>query len=121
MGFSRLNRTLLGFSLIIGLLGLGIALEAQQNPSSDTVAKPRKKSKDGDPATPPEPASDKIPSKLKKKNDLPEGLPTFRSDVNSVSVEVAVMDNRGNFIPKIPGGNFRIFEDDVPQKNTGFN
>lgn len=120
MGLSRLSRTLLGFSLIFGLLGLGILLEAQQNPSSDTVAKPRKKSKDGDPAAPPEPAGDKIPSKLKKKNDLPEGLTTFRSDVNSVSVEVAVMDNRGNFIPKIPGGTFRIFEDDVPQKNTGF-
>lgn len=118
MGFSRLHRTLLGFSLIIGLLGVGIALEAQQNPSSDTVAKPRKKSKNGDPA--PEPESDKIPSKLKKKNDLPEGLPTFRSDVNSVSVEVAVMDNKGNFIPKIPAGNFRIFEDDVPQKTSGF-
>ena len=29
MGLSRLNRTLLGFSLIIGLLGVGIMLEAQ--------------------------------------------------------------------------------------------
>src|ERR1700730_18377673 len=119
MGLSRISRTLIGISLIAGLLGIGILLEAQQNPSSDTVAKPRKKSKDGgDPA--PEPDQQKIPSKLKKKNDLPEGLPTFRSDVNSVSVEVAVMDNKGNFIPKIPGGNFRIFEDDVPQKTTGF-
>ena len=119
MGLSRISRTLLGFGLIAGLLGIGIALEAQQNPSSDTVAKPKKKSKDGsDPA--PEADQQKIPSKLKKKNDLPEGLPTFRSDVNSVSVDAAVMDNKGNFIPKIPGGNFRIFEDDVPQKTTGF-
>ncbi len=120
MGLSRTSRTLLGFSLITGLLGIGIALEAQQNPTSDTVAKPRKKTKDGVDA-PPEPDQQKIPSKLKKKNDIPDGLPTFRSDVNSVSVEVAVMDNKGNFIPKIPGGNFRVYEDDVPQKTTGFN
>ena len=118
MRLSRLNRTVLGFLLIGGLLGVGILLEAQQSPTSDTVAKPRKKAKDGDP---PEPDQQKIPSKLNKKNELPAGLPTFRSDVNSVSVEVAVMDNKGNFIPKVPAGNFRIFEDDVPQKTTGFN
>ena len=117
---SRISRTLLAYSLAAGFLGVGIVLEAQQNPSSDTVAKPRKKAKDGT-DLPPEVDQQKIPSKLKKKNDLPEGLPTFRSDVNSVSVEVAVMDNKGNFIPKVPAGNFRIFEDDVPQKTTGFN
>ena len=118
MGLSRTSRILIGFSLVLGLLGVGIALEAQQSPTSDTVAKPRKKTKDGDVA--PGVDQQKIPSKLKKKNDLPEGLPTFRSDVNSVSVDVAVMDNKGNFIPKIPGGNFRIYEDEVPQKTTGF-
>ena len=119
MGLSRLHRTLLGFTLIGGLLGVGIALEAQQNPSSDTVAKPRKKSsKDG--APPVEPDQEKIPSKLNKKNDLPVGIPTFRSDVNSVTVDVSVLDNRGNFIPKIPAGNFRVYEDDVPQKTGGF-
>src|SRR5882724_7584524 len=115
MALSRLNRTLLGLVAIAGLLGVGIGLEAQQSPSSDTVAKPRKKGKDGDL---PEPDQTKIPSKLNKKKDLPDNLPTFRSDVNSVSVEVAVMDNKGNFIPKIPGGNFRVYEDDVPQKTT---
>jgi len=118
MALSRLNRSLLGLSLVGGLLAVGIVLEAQQNPSSDTVAKPKKKSKNGDP---PEPDQQKIPSRLNKKADLPTGLPTFRSDVNSVSVEVAVMDNKGNFIPKVPGDKFRIFEDDVPQKTTGFN
>jgi VWFA-related protein len=29
-----------------------------------------------------------------------------------------VLDNRGAFIPKIPAGNFRILEDNVPQKIT---
>ena len=119
MGLSRLNRTLIGVTLVAGLFGIGLALEAQQSQSSDTVAKPRKKTKDGADA-PPEADQQKIPSKLNKKQDLPADLPTFRSDVNSVTVDVAVMDNRGNFIPKVPGGNFRIYEDDVPQKTTGF-
>lgn len=119
MGLSRLNRTLIGVTLVAGLFGIGLALEAQQSQSSDTVAKPRKKTKDGADA-PPEADQQKIPSKLNKKQDLPADLPTFRSDVNSVTVNVAVMDNRGNFIPKVPGGNFRIYEDDVPQKTTGF-
>jgi Ca-activated chloride channel homolog len=102
------------------LLGLGVVLlDAQTGQSTDTVAKPRKKSKDGADA-PPESDQQKIPSKLNKKADIPQGVPTFRSDVNSVTVDVAVLDNRGNFIPKIPGGNFRVLEDDVPQKTTGF-
>jgi Ca-activated chloride channel family protein len=121
MHLSRLNRTLFGFVLIGGLLGAGIALEAWQDPSSETVAKPKKKPSSTDDPNIPQPDADKIPSKLnKKRNDIPEGLPTFRSDVNSVTVDIAVMDNKGNFIPKIPGGNFRVFEDEVPQKTTGF-
>jgi len=122
MGLAPLNltplaRTLLSFTVIGGLLGIGIVLEAQQSPSSETVAKPKKKSTDSDQ---PDPNLDKIPSKLNKKNDIPEGTPTFRSDVNIITVPVSVMDNKGNFIPKIPAGNFRIYEDDVPQKTAGF-
>jgi hypothetical protein len=33
---------------------------------------------------------------------------------------VAVLDNKGRFIPNIPGGNFRILEDNVPQQLTNF-
>lgn len=113
---SAVHRTLLIFGLIGLGLGIGVALEAQQPTSTDTVAKPRKKP--GEPGA--EADQPKIPSKLNKKKDLPEGTPTFRSDVNNVTVDVSVLDNRGNFIPKIPAGNFRIFEDDVPQKTTGF-
>jgi VWFA-related protein len=37
-----------------------------------------------------------------------------------VSVDVAVMDDHNNFIPKIPQGYFRVLEDGVPQQVTQF-
>jgi VWFA-related protein len=36
-------------------------------------------------------------------------------------VDVAVIDNKGHFIPGIPKGNFRILEDNVPQQIQGYN
>ncbi|MFN9296398.1 MAG: VWA domain-containing protein, partial [Acidobacteriota bacterium] len=42
------------------------------------------------------------------------------SDSVSVNVDVAVLDNKGRFIPGIPAGNFRILEDNVPQKINQF-
>lgn len=47
-------------------------------------------------------------------------MATFKSDVTTVTVDVAVLDNRGRFIPGIPRDNFRILEDNVPQKVTQF-
>lgn len=96
---------------------------SQQGPGpigSETKAKPRKKSGDGTVA--PEPEEEKVESKFKKKegDQLPEGLPTFKSDVATVSVDAAVLDKNGRFIPNIPRGNFRILEDDVPQNIAGF-
>ena len=102
------------------MLGLVYTIRAQQGPtsqSSETVAKPRKKA----PGEAPEPEQPKIPSKFSKKDkELPEGAPTFRSDVMSVTVDVAVLDNKGHFIPKIPRGNFRVLEDNVPQQVKDF-
>ena len=43
--------------------------------------------------------------------DIPLGAPTFRSDVMTVTVDAAVVDNKGRFIPGIPSGNFRVLED----------
>jgi VWFA-related protein len=104
------------------LTAFPVALMAQEGPqreSGDTVARPKKK----DAATPAEDTQQpKIPSKLQKKGDKQEpgpGAPTFRSDVMTVNVDVAVLDNRGRFIPGIPPGNFKIMEDGVPQKVTG--
>src|SRR5258708_26413278 len=104
--------------LIVGVLVIG--QEGPKSQSSETVAKPRKK----DPAasTPDAPEEPKIPSKFNKKSsDFPEGLPTFKSDATTVQVDVAVLDNKGRFLPKIPRGNFRILEDNVPQQVSSYN
>jgi VWFA-related protein len=64
----------------------------------------------------------KIPSKFSKKGkEVPEGTPTFSSDVNTVELDVAVLDNKGHFLPGIPKTNFRVLEDNVPQKIASFN
>lgn len=101
--------------LLAGCLALTVA-PAQQGPrkeASETVARPRKKE------APEE--TKKIPSEFGKKKQQPgEGLPTFRADVLTVSVDAAVLTNQGQPIPNIPRGNFRILEDNVPQQITGF-
>lgn len=110
----------LAFAIGISAILLGGSLAAQQqgpkSGQSEPVAKPRKKDASG--ATVTEPEQPKIPSKFgkKKEGDVPADGTTFRSDAISVSVDVAVLDNRGNFIPNIPKGNFRILEDNVPQQ-----
>ncbi len=103
------------------LVSAGLITGQEQGPNRDpnaTVARPRKK----DASTPgAEPDQPKIPSRLNKK-DRPdtEGLATFTSNVEVVSVDAAVLDNKGHFIPNIPKGNFRVLEDNVPQPIKNF-
>ena len=133
--------------IALGAITFHVAL-AQQGPdssSSETVARPRKRNPPAEvpadpvnaeptntaPAAAPanvptneEPATDepKIPSKFNKKGkDVPENTPTFSSDVNTVELDVAVLDNKGHFLPGIPKNNFRVLEDNVPQKIASFN
>jgi Ca-activated chloride channel homolog len=106
---------------LTALLIFGAVLVAQdEGPKKDvgdTVAKPRKK--DAGTADSDLP---KIPSKLSDKNkpDLPPEAPSFKVDTSLVNVDVAVLDNKGHFIPNIPRGNFRILEDNVPQQINRF-
>src|ERR1035441_5848007 len=100
------------------IMTLASFVAGQDGPMRDsgpTVARPRKP--DVDAASPAEPDLPKIPSRLKKDatGDV-SALPSFKSEVDLVTVDAAVLDNKGNFIPGIPGGNFRILEDNVPQK-----
>jgi Ca-activated chloride channel homolog len=111
------QKTCLAAFLILG----EVSFAQDQGPAKDvgeTVAKPRKK--DGSDAS--DADLPKIPSKLsnKNKNDLPEGSPSFKVESNVVSVDVAVLDNKGHFIPGIPRGNFRVLEDNVPQQIQSF-
>ena len=114
--------------IAFGAISFRVAL-AQQGPGSDsseTVARPRKKNpprghddrpepttrsrphsaiRPAPTATNDEPAVDepKIPSKFSKKDkEVPEDTPTFSSDVNTVELDVAVLDNKGHFLPGIP-------------------
>jgi Ca-activated chloride channel family protein len=126
----------------VGLIAIALPFAiAQQGPtpdSSETVARPKKKD-----APPPSDVTDstnstsptnpttstdstdepKIPSKFSKKDkpDVPEGAPTFHSDVTTIQLDVAVLDNKGHFLPGVPRDKFRVLEDNVPQKITTFN
>jgi len=127
------NLKLFAVIMAAGLVG-GVSLRfaMAQGPgsqSSETVAKPKKKSPpasdSGTTGAPAGEASDadepKIPSKFSRKDkEVPEGLPTFKSDVTTVQVDAAVLDNKGRFIPNIPKENFRILEDNVPQQIATF-
>jgi VWFA-related protein len=112
--------------LCAGCLGLALLLTAQspRPGNADTVARPKKGSTDpgaANPGTQPKEADlPKIPSVYKRNPDAPNGAePTFRVESTSVSVDVAVVDNQGVFIPNIPIEAFRITEDNVPQKIGG--
>src|SRR6266853_626038 len=112
-------------------LTLIFGIWAQDGPgtqSSETVAKPRKKpAADNNGATnngTTNSDSDlpKIPSKLspKTKGDEGDADASFKAETNVVSVDVQVLDNKGNPIPNIPKDKFRILEDSVPQTLTQF-
>jgi VWFA-related protein len=105
-------------------LGVVAFLAAQQGPKSDsstTVARPRRPGNNGGAPAAAEPDQPKIPSRFgkNKEGSPPEG-PTFRSDAITVTVDTAVIDNKGHFIPNIPKPYFRVLEDGVPQTVTGF-
>jgi Ca-activated chloride channel family protein len=108
----------------VAALGLMVGALAQEGPAqqgSETVAKPRKKSDTAKPADTDPGNLPKIPSKLSPKNkDEAGGDVSFKVETNIVNVDVAVLDNKGNPIPKIPRGNFRILEDNVPQTVTQY-
>lgn len=109
---------------LVTLFALGVAIPFHtllhaQGPvtqGSETVAKKKK----GDSGAAESTTGDKIPSQFGKKDNLPVGVPVFRTDALTVTVDTSVLDNKGHFIPKIPRGNFRILEDNVPQKISTF-
>jgi Ca-activated chloride channel homolog len=115
--------TLCAIALVVAA-GFLIGQE-QQGPNPDngnTVARPRKPAGTSDSgANSPDTGDDsnqpKIPSKFSRKDQQDTtGLPTFKSDVAVVSLDVAVTDAKGHFIPGLPANYFRVLEDNVPQQ-----
>ena len=112
---------------LLCVLAVALLLSAQQGPlndSSTTVARPRR-STGSAPADSPAaagPDAPKIPSKFGKtrEGDQPGDVPTFRADALTVTVDTAVVDNKGHFIPNIPKNYFRVLEDGVPQPMASF-
>ncbi len=108
---------------LIAIASLGIfsvaPLWAQGPPTSgsETVARPKSSSSTDAPAPAPDAAP--IPSKFNKK-DVPQNVPVFSTDALTVSVDVAVLDNKDHFIPKLPKNYFRVLEDNVPQQIKTF-
>jgi VWFA-related protein len=85
-------------------------------PGADTgvIALPKKKDAPAD-VPPPAPAAPKV------KN--PEGMPNYslRIEVPEVSVDVGVLlEKTHQFVPGLKPSNFRVYEDGVQQKVTGF-
>jgi Ca-activated chloride channel homolog len=112
MKASRLILALLACSLSVAVV---VVAQGPKSGGSETVARPKK----GSSTTPEEsPEKAKIPSQFKKGKELPEGVTTYSTDAITVTVDVSVLDNKNNFIPNIPSGNFRVLEDNVPQKIT---
>jgi len=111
-------KPLIRVALACGLFlagGGGYLFAQEPNPSSETVAKPKKK-----PADDQDSDQQKVPSEFKKQKEPGADTATFKADTTTVSVEVAVLDDKGHFIPKIPRERFRVSEDGVPQKISGF-
>ncbi len=120
--------TMIGYRIIASLmfvaLGITPAAVAQSGPQSggtETVARPRSQGEEPRQADPDEELPP-IPSEYNRRDlpVVPEDAPVFRADVTTVTVDVAVVDNQGRFIPEVPQGYFRVLEDKVPQKITGF-
>jgi VWFA-related protein len=124
MKASRVSLLVLASSLSVALV---LVAQGPLNSGSETVARPKKGSTTGNttgdttgPTAAPKEAPDqsKIPSQFKKGKELPQGVATFSTDAVTVTVDVSVLDNKGHFIPNLPPADFRVTEDNVPQKIT---
>ena len=105
-------------ALAVALAGAVIAQQGPLNGSGDTVAK---KKPTADSTAPADGDLPKIPSEYKKEKTDLGNLQTFKAEVDQVTVDVAVLDKNGRFIPGIQKNFFRVLEDNVPQQISGYN
>lgn len=95
---------------------LGAQDSSPKRDVGETVAKPKKGAVNSDSDLP------KLPSKLtnKDKSVLPLDAPSFQVNASLVSVDVAVLDSKGHFIPTSPRVISGSLEDHVPQSIRTF-
>ena len=120
-GKSMTGRSAVTKATLIALLSLllGTSYQALSQKAGPLSGRPRRGP--GPSAAPPNQPVELPPVETRKRQAGPEeGQPLFTSDTNIVTVDVAVVDKNGNFIPNIPQGNFQIVEDGVPQKVLQF-
>jgi VWFA-related protein len=83
---------------------------------SGAIALPKKKESTEDDTPPPAPAAPKL-----KAPEEGTGNFSLHVDVPEVTVDVGVLlEKTGQFVPGLKPGNFRVYEDGVEQKVTGF-
>jgi VWFA-related protein len=125
-----MRRTAIPVLLIVtAALVLGVPALAQEAPAPPPTGKPSQSA----PAEAGGPQGDIGPMAVPKKGEAPpepkpqpprkiEGMPDYsiRVDTALVQVPVLVATKEGQFVPGLKEGNFRVFEDGVPQRITKF-
>ena len=104
-----------------GLLISALAFGQVQGPIGDGPRRPlpdspRRPGTIPGPGGVPDSPTDRPPVEVRAPQRVPETHPLFTADANAVTVDIAVVDSKGQFIPNIPPGNFQILEDEIPQK-----
>lgn len=119
-------KTLRLLSIVMaGCLCLALVVVAQQGPKTnngDTVARPKKGSTSSDPKSGKDSELPPLPSVFKRNPAGSEAdQPVFKVDATTVTLDVSVADQQGHIIPNLSQENFRITEDNVPQKISSMN
>ena len=126
--FAGVCNFLLSLALIFALCAVTSVGQESQQPSANNPNQQE---------APPEaggPQGNVGPYAIPKKKEAPptpppekpkkiEGMPNYSINITVpvVTVPVSVVTKSGQFIPGLKEGNFKVFEDGVPQKITGFN
>lgn len=126
--FAGVCKFLLSLALIFSVcIATSMAQDSQQTPSNNPnqqEAPPEAGGPEGNvgPYAIPKKKEEPPPPPPEKPKKI-EGMPNYSINVTVpvVTVPVSVVTKEGQFIPGLKEGNFKVFEDGVPQQVTGFN
>ena len=117
----QILRNALALIAVLALLAPELAFLQAQGPIGDRPRRPvpgeaRRPGTPPGPGGVPDSPTNLPPIETRAPQRVPDDQPLFTADTNAVTVDITVLDNKGQFIPNIPPGNFQILEDGVPQK-----